>query len=174
MAKPVPKVVNDIKTEDLEALCRRGLRPGIKALFYHQKKGEVLLGRLPEGYPKRFNLPGGGIDPGQSAATALERELEEELEGPTFTKSFLMDVPVVAEGYLPFLRDEFVGKYEFIVALPTFDLSLFSVKTDSKLVLLPPMHWLAASKLIRLDPDCGEEMVSMYTRAVQAIRELVL
>ena len=173
MAQSVFRKVAGITMSELKALRDKGLRPGIKALLYHPLSCDVLLGRLPSGYPKRFNLPGGGIDRGQSARMALFRELFEEIDGPLFTKHFLQEQPVVAEGYLPFQRENFAGKYEFIVAVPSINLDDFTVKSESKLDLFPKMHWRDAGKLVREDKDCGDEMRSLYTRSVETIQELV-
>lgn len=50
-------------------------RPGVYAVLW--ERGEVLLTHQEEPLPE-FQLPGGGIDPGESALRALHREVREE------------------------------------------------------------------------------------------------
>ena len=54
---------------------RYRMRPGAYAVL--QRAGEVLLTHQMEPEPE-FQLPGGGIDPGESAIAALHREVYEE------------------------------------------------------------------------------------------------
>lgn len=54
---------------------RHGLRPGAYALLV--RDGRLLLTHQSEPEPE-FQLPGGGIDPGEHALAALHREVTEE------------------------------------------------------------------------------------------------
>ncbi|MBY0538495.1 NUDIX domain-containing protein [Patescibacteria group bacterium] len=150
-----------------------GLRPGIKALFYDPDRGETLLGTLPEGYPLRFNLPGGGIDADQTAAMALCREIEEELDISLYRPKMVMSLPVVAHGELPFKRDEFRGKYEFIIAVPHFSLGSIKALPDSKMLFWPAMAWQEALEKIRSLAYGGPEMVALYEKAFNRIPDLM-
>lgn len=52
------------------------LRPGCSAIIYGENKEQVLLTRRSDN--GRWCLPGGGMDPGESAAEACAREALEE------------------------------------------------------------------------------------------------
>ncbi len=52
------------------------LRPGCSAIIYGDAKDQVLLTRRSDN--GRWCLPGGGMDPGESAAEACAREVLEE------------------------------------------------------------------------------------------------
>ena len=52
------------------------LRPGCSAIIYGETKEQVLLTRRSDN--GRWCLPGGGMDPGESAAEACAREVLEE------------------------------------------------------------------------------------------------
>ena len=52
------------------------LRPGCSAIIYGETKEKVLLTRRSDN--GRWCLPGGGMDPGESAAEACAREVLEE------------------------------------------------------------------------------------------------
>lgn len=166
------RMVRDITRTRIKKLEASGLRPGIKVLFYCPHMGYVLLGTLPEGYPLRFNLPGGGIDEGQSAAGALRREIEEEL-GITLHLPKLVTLPVVAHGELPFKRDEFRGKYEFIVAMPNHMLESITALADSKMNFWPVMSWQAALEKVKRLAYGGSEMVALYEKALNSIPSLM-
>lgn len=49
-------------------------RPSVYGLIFHDRK--ILLGRAV--YTRKYVLPGGGIEKGETIAEALEREVEEE------------------------------------------------------------------------------------------------
>jgi len=61
--------------EPVRADKRYRLRPGAYAVLI--REGSLLLTHQMEPTPE-FQLPGGGIDPGESAITALHREVYEE------------------------------------------------------------------------------------------------
>ncbi len=169
------QVVRDITEEMVESIRQSGLRPGIKFLPYTPSYSEVLMGTLPlDGiFPLRFNLPGGGIDEGQSAAEALCREAEEELGITTFTVDSVANLPVVSHGELPFRRDEYRGKYEFIVATPFQRLDTITSLPGSKMLLWPPMDWRAAQVEVLTLAYGGTEMVALYAQALAAIPNLL-
>ncbi len=53
------------------------IRPGVYGISLTEDRGQVLLTR--DGVSHRWELPGGGIDPGERAAAALVREVAEEV-----------------------------------------------------------------------------------------------
>lgn len=167
------RTVRDINYYRIKKVASRGLRPGIKALFYNPQLGTVLMGTLPEGYPSRFNLPGGGIDKRQTAAKALCREIEEELDISTYLPDLVKPLPVVAHGELPFPRDDFWGKYEFIVAVPNLQLGSIRAQPDSKMLLWPVMPWQEALGKVKSLAYGGPEMVSLYSKALMAVPDLL-
>jgi 8-oxo-dGTP pyrophosphatase MutT (NUDIX family) len=127
----------DITRVELDGHIKTGLRPGIKAVLHDHSR--VLLGRLPDGYPRRFNLPGGGIDEGESASFSFVRECAEELRGPVFEEAVVAASLILAEGKLPFPRDGMIGKYEYVICLFVPSLEVYTAKEDSKLVLYSPL-----------------------------------
>ena len=144
------------------------LRLGVKAIFFNPTL-EVLLGKLPEGYPDRFNLPGGGIDEGEDLVVALFREASEEFHDFGLDLEQVRQSPVVAEGSLPFPRDGYRGKYEYLVAVPVPDLTTLVPKADSKIVLFPPMSWQAAADQVWGDSRVVLDQRVLYERGFKAI-----
>lgn len=76
------------------------LRPGASGLIFDAARERILLTRREDN--NRWCLPGGGMDPGESAAEACERELLEEtglevrvtkLIGVYTTPDLLMEYP---------------------------------------------------------------------------------
>lgn len=166
--------VRDINRYRIRRIESRGLRPGIKSLFYNPQMGTVLMGTLPLDFDTmRFNLPGGGIEPGQSAARALCQEFAEELNLALYLPKRVAPMPVVAHGELPFPRDEWRGKYEFIVAMPHLQLGLIKAQPDSKMLFWPVMSWQEALKEVKSLAYGGPEMIALYTKAVTAIPALL-
>ncbi|MBT98097.1 MAG: NUDIX hydrolase [Dehalococcoidia bacterium] len=84
-----------------ERVGREGvLRPGASGLIFDAARERILLTRREDN--NRWCLPGGGMDPGESAAEACERELLEEtglevrvtkLIGVYTTPDLLMEYP---------------------------------------------------------------------------------
>lgn len=159
-----------ITSEELARHGKKGLRVGIKAMFF-DRSGRVLLGRLPDGYPHRFNLPGGGIDAGESAAVALVREIEEEVGGTSLHIDEVATAIIVAEGKISFPRDGWLGKYEYIVALPVEKNSIrqYSVKEGSKLILFPPMTWWNLKAMVQNATHVNRQQRILYMRALANI-----
>ncbi len=187
--------LKEVTEEEVAKRRADGLRPGVKALLYspYGRSVQILLGRLPEGFPKRFNLSGGGVDEGQSATEALKRELleemleeipeecadEEMLEERGYKEVSLdvpladiEDAPILAEGELPFPREGMRGKYEYIVGLGCTDVGRLRVATDSKLVLYPPLDLMNA-KLSMEVQDMDEFSTFLYGEAVRNLRKLL-
>lgn len=166
------RVCSAVDEGELNRRRRDCYRPGVKALLFDDK-GRVLLGRLPDGYPNRFNLPGGGIDDGELLAESLAREFEEEVKGPPLSAENIASAPIVAEGRLPFPRDDFLGKYEYLVALPVPFVGLYKPKAESKLVCFPPLHWRNAFQTIRCATYVKRDLRLLYMRAVRQVGWMV-
>ncbi len=152
----------------IDRVRTHGWRPGIKVVLFDSRL-RVLLCRLPDGYPHRFNFPGGGIDPGESAVTAFVREFTEEMEGPLIPQSVVANAPVIGEGFMPIPRDDFNGKYEFLIALPVKNLQHYRPKEKSKIVCLPPLPWHNAQKQILVSTQVKKSMRLLYSRALSNI-----
>ena len=151
-------------------------RLGVKAIFFEPMKLEprVLLGKLPAGYPNRFNLPGGGVDTGEDLATALLRELFEEFGQFDLTSEQVKRSPVVAEGKLPFPREGYQGKYEYLVAISFAGLHTLVPKADAKIVLFQAMAWHRAAKMIWDDTHVELDQRVLYAEAFEAIPRAAL
>lgn len=85
------------------------LRVRVAALIRNEK-GEILLVRQKKNKKDYWLLPGGGIEFGESALQALERELKEELnielENPAF---LLLNENIDPNGYKHLIQLIFVG-----------------------------------------------------------------
>ncbi|WP_210413724.1 NUDIX domain-containing protein [Leptospira ilyithenensis] len=68
---------------------KKGLRVRVAALI-QDKKGKVLLIQQTKKGQGYWLLPGGGIEFGESAEEALQRELKEELELDVISSAFLL------------------------------------------------------------------------------------
>ncbi|BDA77896.1 ADP-ribose pyrophosphatase [Leptospira kobayashii] len=68
---------------------KKGLRVRVAALI-QDKKGKVLLIQQTKKGQGYWLLPGGGIEFGESAEEALQRELKEELELDVVSSAFLL------------------------------------------------------------------------------------
>ncbi len=65
-------------------------RPNVGAALFNAE-GRVFIGLrtgLPEGTPLTWQMPQGGIDPGEDPAQAVLRELREEVGTPAFAGGF--------------------------------------------------------------------------------------
>lgn len=157
-----------IPLAEIDRVRNHGWRPGIKVVLFDSRL-RVLLCRLPDGYPHRFNFPGGGIDPGESAVIAFAREFSEEMEGPAFPQSVVANAPVIGEGFMPIPRDDFTGKYEFLIALPVKNLQHYRPRAKSKIVCLPPLPWQNAQKQVLVSTQVKKSMRLLYSRALGVI-----
>lgn len=159
-----------ITDTELAGHIKRRLRPGIKGLLHNTS--HVLIGRMPDGYPKRFNLPGGGIDQGESAFESLVRECGEELEGPPFVETVAAASLILAEGELPFQRADMDGKYEYVIGLFVPDLEVYRAKEDSKLVLYPPLLMEDALAELESRTDMHPASRELYLDAVRQLYKI--
>jgi len=80
------------------------LRPGVYGMAFTPDRGQVLL--IRDRRSNVWELPGGGLVPGEAAATAMAREFREEVGldihvGPAiyFADSFYCPDPATAEGW---------------------------------------------------------------------------
>lgn len=151
-------------------------RPGVKAILFDPTPPtpHVLLGMLPEGYPYRFNFPGGGIDEGEDLATALLREMIEEFGHFGLKIEQVRQSRVVASGKLPFPRDGYKGKYEYLVAVPFVGLQTLVPLADSKIVLFPPMLWNVAAKQVWEDTRVHLDQRVLYSRGIREVPRAAL
>ena len=168
----------DVSAGDVEKQARREphYRPGVKAILFDPTPVEplVLLGMLPVGYVvHRFNFPGGGIDEGEDLATALLREMTEEGGCLDLTIEQVRQSLVVAKGRLPFSRDGYIGKYEYLVAVPFVGLDRFVPLHDSKITLFPPLPWDVASKKVWEDTRVHLDQRVLYTRGIREVPRAV-
>jgi hypothetical protein len=163
------RLVEWVPASEIEGLRAAGWRPGIKALIYDDEC--VLIGRLPPGYPMRFNLPGGGVDEGQSLAEALVRECEEELEGPALSEADVCHSRILAEGRLPYRRDEFLGKYEYVIGVRATSLD-YRTLGDSKLVLYPPIRRGLAYHFVSENREMDEASRCLYALALETLQTM--
>lgn len=85
------------------------IRPGVKAFIVHQGKILVVKERVQHGDQKMiiYDLPGGGIEPGESLKDALLREVKEEVG---------LDIEI----------ERAVGNWDFII--PSLEDSNFNVQ----------------------------------------------
>ena len=171
-----PKFVQcgEVSAADIraQALAYPHLRVGGKGIFFdptNPNEPLVLLGMLPEGYPVRFNFPGGGVDDGEDLAPAIQRECFEEFGEFNLTLSQVQQSVVVAEGALPFPRDGYRGKFEYLVAIPFVGLETLVPKADSKIVLFPPMPWEVAARQVWQDTRVSLDQRVLYERGLRAV-----
>jgi 8-oxo-dGTP pyrophosphatase MutT (NUDIX family) len=110
------------------------LTQGVGALIYARNTGRYLfLLRTMGSWPLTWGLAGGKIDPGESVAEGLEREIQEELGGKILSAKF---IPIekftstnerfvyhtffvaLDEEFVPELNDEHVGYAWLPIATP--------------------------------------------------------
>jgi NUDIX domain len=166
------RTCDEVTHEQLNRLRLRSLRPGAKVVLY-DKRGRLLWGRLPDGYPSRFNFSGGGIDDGELLAVALAREFTEEMDGPPLSVEALQQSPIVAEGQLPFAREGYRGKYEYLIACEVSSIRAYTPRHDSKLVIYPPMYWENVLVTMRCSTYVKRDMRILYTKAVKNVGKLL-
>lgn len=170
--RQTPITCEEISQNKVDLARKNLLRPGVKAVLF-DSLGRVLMCRLPDGYPHRFNFPGGGIDDGESPAVAFVREFEEEMSGPLFGIDEVAKAPVVAEGRLPFPRDEFLGKYEFLIALPVESVKAYCPKKGSKIICFPPLPWDNARRQVLSATQVNSKMRKLYARALSNVPKVM-
>lgn len=129
------------------------LRPGVYAMI---RRGPDLLLTFQEEPDAEFQLPGGGIDPGESPLTALHREVYEET-GCTIT------------------RPRRIGAFRRFVYMPEYDLwaeklcTIYVADPGLRLGLptepLHSAHWVPIDAAIKVLGNSGDRhFASLITR----------
>lgn len=131
-------------------------RPGAYAVLL--RDGEVLLTYQQAPEPE-FQLPGGGIDPGEGAHAALHREVLEET-------GWTISAP------------RRIGAYRRFCYMPDYD--LFAEKRCSVWLARPVLrrgppaeqghsaHWVPVDKALQLLPDPGSRI--LFRQALELVR----
>ena len=123
-----------MNSSEIEQIRKKGLRPQVVACIISDRK---LLLVYKERY-KLWQLPQGGIEPGETIEAALSREMAEEL-GESIVKSFEKEIILVGENKVFFPKNklnsrklysatgeeiEMKGKHYFFVAVRTQEKSI--------------------------------------------------
>jgi 8-oxo-dGTP diphosphatase len=124
---------------------------GVAVAILLRNDGRILIGQRPEGksYPLKWEFPGGKIEPGESAAAALGRELAEELGIE------LLDARLYLERTIPYSD------------LRRYDLSYFIVESwrgEPRNIVFNDIRWIHASELSTFDILEGNREICEHLR----------
>jgi 8-oxo-dGTP diphosphatase len=124
---------------------------GVAVAILLRNDGRILIGQRPEGksYPLKWEFPGGKIEPGESAAAALGRELAEELGIE------LLDARLYLERIIPYSD------------LRRYDLSYFIVESwrgEPRNIVFNDIRWIHASELGTFDILEGNREICEHLR----------
>ena len=121
-----------------------------------ERDGRVLIGRrgANQSHPHQWEFPGGKVEPGETPAEALTRELQEELG-------------------IAYARGEEILRYEFAYSGKSpIRLIFFRVTSyDGELrnLIYPEMRWASRDELSKFDFVAGDrEFLDWYSSASQA------
>lgn len=155
----------NVSRQEIESHRSRHYLPGCKAILVHKSTNEVWMGYMPEVRQANFN-PTGGVNPFETLAPALLREVGEWVYEPTFNLTEVDEAVVLAEGMIPFPCDGFIGKYEYIIALNVDDFNDY--KSKRKLLFPKPLKIYKAIDFLEESPNKGKA-TKLYLKALEAL-----
>jgi len=153
----------------------RNVRPCIEAIPTY--KGWLLGfesgrkdGKVCKHRTRKFKLPGGGIDPEQSPAEALEAEFREEAGVDLNLAWFggVANLPVLAFGEMSTSRPEWDGKFRIIT---TLELSHTNFALNGEIV--SPKRFCRIQDLLDQVGCCvhtSSEAADLYQRAIRGLQ----
>lgn len=150
-------------TDEVFVMDRKRLwRPTVKVQI--GRKGEFLSFLSGISPQRKVNFAGGGINDGESAASALQRELEQEC-GLSCRLQDLSKLPVLVDCLTPSSRQNWRKKHLIIAFLEveSFDV----VKPDNKELIAPKVHKTIADFQLRIamSPGTRPEAATAYLEA---------
>ena len=121
-----------------------------------EREGRVLIGRRSanQSHPHQWEFPGGKVEPGETPAQALTRELQEELG-------------IAGAGGEEILRYEFTYSGKSPIRLIFFRVT--SYEGELRNAIYPEMLWAARKELSSFDFVAGDrEFLAWYSSASPA------